>query len=1305
MAVGDGSPEPEDDRPPSPQPSRSSETDQPTAPADLGDGDNEEDEEDEDEEEEEEEEDEDEEEEPRLKYAPLTKNLAGIYRNGDATSAFMVAGDKLIVGTHNGTIHVYSMPMLQSLKSYGAHTASVSSVSISPNPPPLPFPTKLDAAQRLAAESADSRPSSPTKSPSPRNLPRQPAVPRTPSNDIYIATSSIDGHVCVQSLIDSKDVQLRNFGRPVQAVALSPEYKSDKSYLSGGKEGSLILTVGGQAGKSSNATTLGTTAAASGWLGSIGLGANNGTDKVLHSGEGIISTIKWSLSGKYVVWVNEQGIKIMRSHLKLDASETGLEWKRLSHVSRPNKNGSGWDEIAAVQRARAEWVDRTSLDSDDDPALRRQTVSNGNTSKSPASTTFEEVVVGWGNMTWIIRVSPASKDDDTKDASPAGRVEVVSVIRFADCMVAGVSMYTPTLLLVLAYTEKKRSTKAKKGNDSHPRGRAHRNALKPELRLINVDSKEEVETDALPVSRFESLSCSDYHLGVLYPVKIPAQLAQKGYFGHIGSGAAAVGSGLVTGVETVGQGMWDATMYGPRMLGANRLFNQAETGSIRSGRGEMERSPMGRTTSYLTGLIPGLGSSIFGKENEDLKAVATTQGMKIFLLSPFDCIVAVKRTLADRMQWLEKVQRYQKAWELLDEFPQAAGPAAYLSGSSSPPTPSKSSSIDQSTSDSVASLTKQPQKSTLAEFFADTASIAGSVRPREKSQYSSAEKEKRRIGELWLQQLTKAAKWSEAGEVAGRVLNTTTRWDHWVWVFIRNNQYDAISPHIPAMELTPPLPSSVFEVVLGHYVSTDRKRFQELINIWPSDLFEISSVTIAIQDQLSSGDVRADSEDWRILMECLAKLYLADGHYREALRCYIRLQDADTAMSLVKDHHLVDAIVDDIPGFVLLRITQQQLKTSSRDELEKLSSEPIKVMVDEASHGIVEPNLVVQQLNKPALRAFLYFYFKDLWCGTGRSEAQTHVSRHRFSTTNLAADEGKLLVDGYPDLAVELFADYNRKLLMEFLHTSNLYDFSTALKVCEKRKYVEEEVYLLSKTGSLKKALYLIIDELQDVSFAITFAKEQDDKGLWEDLLEYSMSRPQFISGLLSEVGTAIDPIRLIKRIPSGIEIEGLKDGLRKILREYDLQDSISSGAARILSSEVAVNMEILRRGRRKGIKFEVPSGGGKAQGDMQDDSVSEMTVVSTGPKAGHCAKCDKPFSGDEIGTLIGFACGHVYHVPCLLEKTPALTTEQDEDDDGTYGFTRSIATKVTNARLLRDRIRMAGGCPVCLARHRAEED
>jgi len=47
------------------------------------------------EESEEESEDEDDD-EPKLKYARLTSHLGPVYRNGDATSTFLVAGDKMV---------------------------------------------------------------------------------------------------------------------------------------------------------------------------------------------------------------------------------------------------------------------------------------------------------------------------------------------------------------------------------------------------------------------------------------------------------------------------------------------------------------------------------------------------------------------------------------------------------------------------------------------------------------------------------------------------------------------------------------------------------------------------------------------------------------------------------------------------------------------------------------------------------------------------------------------------------------------------------------------------------------------------------------------------------------------------------------------------------------------------------------------------------------------------------------------------------------------------------------------------------
>ena len=225
--------------------------------------------------------------------------------------------------------------------------------------------------------------------------------------------------MCVSSLIDPKDVTLRNFGRPLQAVALSPDYKNDRSYLSGGLAGELIHTVGGPIGQKSNANTSSASQTAQGWLGAIGLGGNAGKDTVLHSGEGSISAIKWSLSGKFVAWSNEHGIRIMRTDLHLDGADSESAWKRIGFIEKPNRRA--WQDMAGVWKARIEWVDDRSLESDDDAimsmnghhsvdkteaTLPHNRVSQPEPAKSTKRKMFEKLIIGWGDAAWIVHVQP-----------------------------------------------------------------------------------------------------------------------------------------------------------------------------------------------------------------------------------------------------------------------------------------------------------------------------------------------------------------------------------------------------------------------------------------------------------------------------------------------------------------------------------------------------------------------------------------------------------------------------------------------------------------------------------------------------------------------------------------------------------------------------------------------------------------------------------------------------------------------------------------------------------------------------------
>jgi len=110
--------------------------------------------------------------------------------------------------------------------------------------------------------------------------------------------------------------------------------------------------------------------------------------------------------------------------------------------------------------------------------------------------------------------------------------------------------------------------------------------------------------------------------------------------------------------------------------------------------------------------------------------------------------------------------------------------------------------------------------------------------------------------------------------------------------------------------------------------------------------------------------------------------------------------------------------------------------------------------------------------------------------------------------------------------------------------------------------------------GQIKKALQLVLYAIKDVSQAIEFCKKHNDKDLWEDLIAFSLNKPEYIIGLLNNIGTHVDPVDLIDRVPNGVKIKGLRDALVKILQDYRVQLSLLEGSKKIISGDCFNLME-----------------------------------------------------------------------------------------------------------------------------------
>ncbi|GAO17723.1 hypothetical protein UVI_02033250 [Ustilaginoidea virens] len=769
----------------------------------------------------------------------------------------------------------------------------------------------------------------------------------------------------------------------------------------------------------------------------------------------------------------------------------------------------------------------------------------------------------------------------------------------------------------------------------------------------------EIDKDRLGVSRFERLGAADYHLGVL-----PAH----------SDASTAVSRGTLETLAGLGNEMWNVAINPKSLFGSGASIMSKESG---------DDAASGSHTVSTAGTIRRGQSAKTGPVA--VHPSLAKPGIKIFMHSPYDCILGTKRDLADHLAWLVDHEQYRQAWELLEENPDLV------------------SATSEKHADTV--QVQAAKRPTISDDFYDGDSIAEST---QQDLNSHAAKEKRRIGELWIQQLIEQKNWRLAGEVCGKVLTTPDRWEKWVWTFAGAKHFDEITPHIPSRPMHPPLPAAVYEVVLGHYIQNDKPCFKDLLNRWSADLFDVGAITTALENQLKFRDVRQDSvedgekgRDWFIVMESLARLYEISGRHREALKCFIRFHDADAVFRLIRDRHLAEAVADDIPSFIGLRVSPQM----NKEELAEATSEAITLLVDEAQHGLVRPDVVVEQLTAKKLPLYLYFYLKGLWRGQG-------IREHPAENIDRLVMDSQSLVDQYADLAVHLFAKFDPGLLMEFLKSSTSYTFEKAVQECESYSYYDELVYLYSKTGQMNRALYLIIDRLKNVQKAIEFAKEQDDPDLWDHLLDYSMDKPNFIRALLEQVGTAINPITLVRRIPEGLEIPGLREGLTHMMKEHELQYSISSGVAKVLRSELAAAQNGLRCGQKRGIKFQVLSPGGEdtpaaaaaaaatpnkqrvpvAPGDQGSGHDRHSGAV---PQQGRCASCHEVFTEYEMETIVGFACSHAFHVSHLMEliykgRRVDVDLGGEFRESGRY----SVGLKVTRARLLRDKVRE--GCPIC---------
>ncbi|KAK1922178.1 hypothetical protein DB88DRAFT_497458 [Papiliotrema laurentii] len=476
----------------------------------------------------------------------------------------------------------------------------------------------------------------------------------------------------------------------------------------------------------------------------------------------------------------------------------------------------------------------------------------------------------------------------------------------------------------------------------------------------------------------------------------------------------------------------------------------------------------------------------------------------------------------------------------------------------------------------------------------------------------------RSIGAQYMRHLIAKDEFRRAALLASKVFAQDAKaWTDGIRLFAEHDKLEAILPEIPTD--TPRLEPAIYEEVLRTLLLRDRDKMIATIQSWPPRLYRSDIIVSDVQTELD-----ATGED-RELLQCMGEILLADKRPDKALTYFLRLKQSK-AIDLIRQYSLFPNVQDQI----VLLVEQGP------------DSGAISLLVDH-THSIPIDRVVRQLEARPE---YLFRYLKALF------------------------EKEPPLCFPYSDQMITLASAYDPGLLLSIFRASNSYDLEKAYHLCRERDFVPEMVFLLGRMGNNREALMLIIEKLGDVQEAIRFASSQADEDLWEDLLTYSETRPNFIRALLEHVGAEINPIRLIRRIRNGMEISGLKPALIKILQASNLQVSLSEDCHRILGGDCNILALKLQRAQTFGTQSSLES---------------------------PCAVCGQRVSS---GLCLLYLCRHWVHATCAL-VSPDVSLPDHVDNSVTHLLSgdrtstrrRELGNKLSHAAAIRTRV---GRCPMC---------
>ncbi|XP_010488571.1 PREDICTED: vacuolar protein sorting-associated protein 41 homolog [Camelina sativa] len=490
-----------------------------------------------------------------------------------------------------------------------------------------------------------------------------------------------------------------------------------------------------------------------------------------------------------------------------------------------------------------------------------------------------------------------------------------------------------------------------------------------------------------------------------------------------------------------------------------------------------------------------------------------------------------------------------------------------------------------------------------------------------------------KVGAGYLDHLIVERKYAEAASLCPKLLRgSASAWERWVFHFAQLRQLPVLVPYMPTDN--PRLKDTVYEVALVA-LATNPSYHKELLSAvksWPRSVYSALTVISAIEPQLNTSSM-TDA-----LKEALAELYVIDGQYQKAFLLYADLLKPEV-FDFIEKYSLHEAIRGKVVQLMLLDCKRATvLFIQNRD--------------------LIPPSEVVRQLLKASkkcdTRYYLYLYLHALF--------------------EVSHDTGR----DFHDMQVELYAEYDTKMLLPFLRSSQHYKLEKAYELCVKKDFLREQVFVLGRMGNAKQALAVIINKLGDIEEAVEFVSLQHDDDLWEELIKQCLNKPEMVGLLLEHTVGNLDPLYIVNMVPNGLEIPRLRDRLVKIVTDYRTETSLRHGCNDILKTDIVNLLVKCFNEARRGVCLSNEEDDSRAKREDNNRLFSQRTVVDkslsikmTEVKSRtrgdtRCCMCFDPVSirGD---TVVVFFCCHAYHMTCLMDA--AFSSSNNKTTKGSSGY------------------------------------